>query len=96
MLGFNTFSFVNAGGEEARAAGQTMESSRRRLSGQIINAGSSSKQKSLVANESPITKDAMVSCLDLFFLFLPQIVQSFLLSYNAWSSFKYGLMHVEY
>jgi hypothetical protein len=38
----------------------------------------------------------MVSCLDLFFLFLPQIVQSFLLSYNAWSSFKYGLMHVEY
>ncbi|KAJ6923232.1 hypothetical protein NC652_016776 [Populus alba x Populus x berolinensis] len=49
------------GGEEARAAGQTMESSRRRLSGQIINAGSSSKQKSLVANESPITKDAMVN-----------------------------------
>ncbi|KAG6772043.1 hypothetical protein POTOM_023439 [Populus tomentosa] len=48
------------GGEEARAAGQTMESSRRRLSGQIINAGSSSKQKSLVANESPITKDAML------------------------------------
>ncbi|KAJ6698929.1 CASEIN KINASE-RELATED [Salix purpurea] len=48
------------GGEEARAAGQSMESSRWRLSGPIVNAGSSSKQKSLAANNSPITKDAML------------------------------------
>lgn len=79
MLWFYTFSLLNAGGEEARAAGQSMESSRWRLSGPIVNAGSSSKQKSLAANNSPITKDAMVSCLFFSFLSLPQIVQIFLI-----------------
>ncbi|CAK7352572.1 unnamed protein product [Dovyalis caffra] len=48
------------GGEEGRAAGQSMDSTRRRLSGPILNAGSYSKQKSPAANDSPITKDAML------------------------------------
>ncbi|KAJ6856854.1 hypothetical protein NC651_038522 [Populus alba x Populus x berolinensis] len=48
------------GGEEGRAVGQSMDSSRHRLSGPILNAGSYSKQKSPVANDYPITKDAVL------------------------------------
>ncbi|KAG5225538.1 hypothetical protein OIU76_026604 [Salix suchowensis] len=48
------------GGEEGRVVGQSMDSSRQRLSGPIINAGSYSKQKSPVANDYPITKDAVL------------------------------------
>ncbi|KAK3210456.1 hypothetical protein Dsin_015162 [Dipteronia sinensis] len=50
------------GGEEGRPTGLTsMDSSRRRMSGPIINSSSFSKQKSPVVNESAMSKEAMVS-----------------------------------
>ncbi|KAJ4708678.1 Casein kinase [Melia azedarach] len=50
------------GGEEGRPTGlSSMDSSRRRMSGPIINSGSFSKQKSPVVNEPAISKDAMLS-----------------------------------
>ncbi|XP_043721526.1 casein kinase 1-like protein 2 [Telopea speciosissima] len=50
-----------SGGEEGRPSGWSMDPSRRRLSGPVINSGSLSKQKSPVANDSAVTKDAMLS-----------------------------------
>ncbi|KDO53216.1 hypothetical protein CISIN_1g011819mg [Citrus sinensis] len=50
------------GGEEGRPAGlSSMDSSRRRMSGPVINSGSFSKQKSPVVNEPTMTKDTMLS-----------------------------------
>ncbi|KAJ4851150.1 Casein kinase 1-like protein 2 [Turnera subulata] len=42
------------GGEDGRQAGQSMDSSRRRLSGQLLNSASFAKQKSPVASDSPV------------------------------------------
>ncbi|XP_042496161.1 casein kinase 1-like protein 2 [Macadamia integrifolia] len=51
-----------SGGEEGRPPGwSSMDPTRRRLSGPIINSGSLSKQKSPVANDSTVNKDAMLS-----------------------------------
>lgn len=51
-------------GEEVRQAGVSpIDPSNRRSSGQGINAGSLSKQKSPVGNDSTMSKDAMVSCM---------------------------------
>ncbi|KAF8388794.1 hypothetical protein HHK36_025474 [Tetracentron sinense] len=51
------------GGEEGRPAGwlSSVDPSRRRVSGPAINAGSLSKQKSPVANDSTVNKDAILS-----------------------------------
>ncbi|KAK3025783.1 hypothetical protein RJ639_041939 [Escallonia herrerae] len=50
------------GEEEGRLAGlSSMDLSRRRSSGQVMNSGSLSKQKSPVANDSTMSKDAMLS-----------------------------------
>ncbi|XP_010242267.1 PREDICTED: casein kinase 1-like protein 2 [Nelumbo nucifera] len=50
-----------SGGEEGRQAGwSSTDPSRRRIPGPAINAGSLSKQKSPVANDSALTKDAML------------------------------------
>ncbi|XP_010262044.1 PREDICTED: casein kinase 1-like protein 2 [Nelumbo nucifera] len=50
-----------SGGEEGRPAGwSTMDPSRRRVPGPAINAGTLSKQKGPVANDSSVTKDAML------------------------------------
>ncbi|KAH7572116.1 hypothetical protein ACOSP7_015138 [Xanthoceras sorbifolium] len=50
------------GGEEGRPTGLTsMDSSRRRMSGPIINSSSFSKQKSPVVNDSAMSKEAMLS-----------------------------------
>ncbi|KDO53222.1 hypothetical protein CISIN_1g011819mg [Citrus sinensis] len=58
------------GGEEGRPAGlSSMDSSRRRMSGPVINSGSFSKQKSPVVNEPTMTKDTMVS--NSYYLFCP-------------------------
>lgn len=46
-----------------------MDSSRRRMSGPVINSGSFSKQKSPVVNEPTMTKDTMVS--NSYYLFCP-------------------------
>ncbi|XP_077210572.1 casein kinase 1-like protein 2 isoform X2 [Tasmannia lanceolata] len=52
----------HSGGEEGRPTGwSTMDPSRRRVSGLAINAGSISKQKSPVANDSAVSKDVMLS-----------------------------------
>ncbi|XVF88785.1 hypothetical protein PTKIN_Ptkin19aG0079300 [Pterospermum kingtungense] len=56
--------FANANrhtaGEDARAAAlSSMDSSRRRTSGPLMNSGSYAKQKSPVANDPALTKDAM-------------------------------------
>ncbi|XP_058073934.1 casein kinase 1-like protein 2 [Magnolia sinica] len=49
-------------GEEGRATGGwSMDASRRRVSGPAVNAGSLSKQKNPVANDSAVTKDTMLS-----------------------------------
>ncbi|XP_065851377.1 casein kinase 1-like protein 1 [Euphorbia lathyris] len=48
------------GGEESRPTGQSMDTTRRRLSGQFLNSGSYAKQKSPVANDSPIIKDPIL------------------------------------
>ncbi|XVF88786.1 hypothetical protein PTKIN_Ptkin19aG0079300 [Pterospermum kingtungense] len=58
--------FANANrhtaGEDARAAAlSSMDSSRRRTSGPLMNSGSYAKQKSPVANDPALTKDAMVT-----------------------------------
>ncbi|XP_077254196.1 casein kinase 1-like protein 2 [Tasmannia lanceolata] len=51
-----------SGGEEGRLTGwSSMDPSRRRVSGLAINAGSLSKQKSPVGNESTVSKDVMLS-----------------------------------
>ncbi|CAN1136333.1 Casein kinase 1-like protein 1 [Linum perenne] len=46
--------------EEARAAGQSMDPSRRRFSGPILNTGSYAKQKSPIGNDSPSAKDPIL------------------------------------
>lgn len=62
------FSDVLTAEEESRPAGLTsMDSSRRRVSGPILNSGSFLKQKNPVANDPSNTKDALVS----FYIFLP-------------------------
>lgn len=49
-------------GEEGRQTGwSSNDPSRRRISGQAVNVGSLSRQKNPVANEAPVSKDAMVS-----------------------------------
>ncbi|XP_068649424.1 casein kinase 1-like protein 2 [Aristolochia californica] len=51
-----------SGGDDGRAPGwSAIDPSRRRISGQAINAGSLSKQKSPVMNESSAPKEAMLS-----------------------------------
>ncbi|XP_022938075.1 casein kinase 1-like protein 1 [Cucurbita moschata] len=49
------------GGEEAQLAGMSslMDSSRRRVSGLAMNAGTSAKQKSPIANDSAVAKDSV-------------------------------------
>ncbi|XVE70624.1 hypothetical protein DITRI_Ditri10aG0086200 [Diplodiscus trichospermus] len=50
----------HAAGEDVRAAGlSSMDSSRRRTSGPLMNSGNYAKQKSPVANDPVITKDTM-------------------------------------
>lgn len=49
------------GGEEGRTGWSASDPSRQRVSGPAINAGSLSKQKNPVANESAVGRDAMVS-----------------------------------
>jgi hypothetical protein len=88
------FLFV-AGGEEGRAVGQSMDSSRHRLSGPILNAGSYSKQKSPVANDYPITKDAVVSCLGFFFFSTTELCKVSLIVLSWWN-ICYSLMDVEH
>ncbi|OAY53943.1 casein kinase 1-like protein 1 [Manihot esculenta] len=48
------------GGEDSRQAGQSMDAARRRLSGPILSSGGQAKQKSPVANDSPISKDPLL------------------------------------
>ncbi|KAK9275098.1 hypothetical protein L1049_022357 [Liquidambar formosana] len=51
----------HSGGEEGRPAGlPSMDPTRRRISGPAITAGSLSKQKSPVANDSTVAKDTML------------------------------------
>ena len=56
---------ILTGEEEVRPAGlSSMDSSRRRISSQILNSGTFSKQKSPVAQESAFSKEALVrTCL---------------------------------
>ncbi|KAF2285127.1 hypothetical protein GH714_038745 [Hevea brasiliensis] len=48
------------GGEDARQAGQSTDSARRRFSGPILSTGGYAKQKSPVANDSSLNKDPML------------------------------------
>ncbi|KAJ8645041.1 hypothetical protein MRB53_006789 [Persea americana] len=50
-----------SGGEEGRTGWSANDPSRQRVSGPAINAGSLSKQKNPVANESAVGRDAMLS-----------------------------------
>lgn len=62
-------------GEEVRQAGvSSIDPSNRRSSGQGINAGSLSKQKSPVGNDSTMSKDAMVSCMNSILLLAPVLL----------------------
>ena len=56
-----SFSNILTGEEEGRPAGlSSMDSSRRRISGPILNSGPFSKQKSPVAHDSAFSKEALV------------------------------------
>ena len=56
------YSISLLGGEEGRTGGwSAMDPSHRRISAPAVSAGSLSKQKNPVGNESAVSKDAVVS-----------------------------------